>query len=306
MRLINLWGGEMFPPATGVRVQISRQVLDSVFDDCDRFAQDETGGKILGTFTQTGDGFDINVSGVIDAGPQTARSQTSLFQDGEYQARIFRALESEHPEIEHLGTWHSHHVNGYPHLSGGDIETYQRTVNHAYHHPPLFYALLVVAKTKGKARYKVKHYVLFKGNSTVYEIPPRGIRVVETPAVWTPSSRTNVEEKHEEAHGSKPLVEHELAGNQRVLAQLFPGMQPLFSKAADTLYWSGVIETVDGNSVRVRILPLEEDGKAGFVASVTDPKADRRLRTDVYRTAWEAGNELERRLNRLIYKEHVA
>ena len=133
-------------------------------------------GRIIGVFHHTPDGsLHINVNGVIDAGPKARRSNSSFFQDGDYQTQIFRQLETAHPEIEHLGNWHTHHVNGYPTLSGGDINTYRRIVNHEKHNLDFFYALLVVArepKRQNLARYRIRHYILFRGDQNVYEIAP--------------------------------------------------------------------------------------------------------------------------------------
>src|SRR2546422_8432522 len=100
-----------FDRSKGVRVVISRPVLTAIFDECDRYGDVETGGRIVGTF-RSGRTLDVNVTGMIDAGPQARRAVTSFFQDGEYQEGVFREIEREHPDVEHLGTWHTHHVNG--------------------------------------------------------------------------------------------------------------------------------------------------------------------------------------------------
>ena len=57
---------------------------------------------------------------MLEPGPNAQRSPTYFFQDGDHQEKLFRAIEASHPDIEHLGNWHTHHVNGYPTLSGGD------------------------------------------------------------------------------------------------------------------------------------------------------------------------------------------
>ena len=126
-----------------VRLSIPKAALIEVFDECDGFDQDETGGRVIGTFDEHRGKLAIHVAGIIEAGPQARRSAVSFFQDGEYQERVFRKIEDQHREIEHLGNWHTHHVNGLQHLSDGDIETYFRTVNHRNHNAPFFYALLV-------------------------------------------------------------------------------------------------------------------------------------------------------------------
>src|SRR5208283_2840426 len=106
-----------------------------------------------------------------EPGPNAQRSATYFLQDGDYQEKLFRAIEAQHPEVEHLGNWHTHHVNGYPTLSGGDISTYRNIVNHRNHNTDFFYALLVVRKNQGGAeRYETKHFFLRRGDDTVHEI----------------------------------------------------------------------------------------------------------------------------------------
>src|SRR5438094_287170 len=124
-----------------VSISIARGALESIFDECDKYDIDETGGRLIGTYQRKGTQYDIQVLGVLEPGPNAQRSQTSFFQDGEYQERLFRSIEESHPNIEHLGNWHTHHVNGYLTLSGGDKTTYFKIVNHEKHNTDFFYAL---------------------------------------------------------------------------------------------------------------------------------------------------------------------
>src|SRR5260370_40320475 len=119
-------------------ISIVSGALDSIFDECDRFDVDETGGRIIGTYHKRGSRYEIRVLGVLGPGPKARRSPTSFFQDGEYQEGLFRSMEEKYPEIEHLGNWHTHHVNGLATLSGGDKTTYQNTVNHDKHNTDFF------------------------------------------------------------------------------------------------------------------------------------------------------------------------
>ena len=156
-----------------IRIVFPEAGLKVVFDECDRFDHDETGGRLVGTFAEHGGKLTIHVTGIIESGPQATRSRVSFFQDGAHQEVIFRQIESRHPEIEHLGNWHTHHVNGLPTLSGGDLETYYRTVNHQNHNTPFFYALLVTAKHRTsdpRRRYSIKHFVFRRGDKDFYEV----------------------------------------------------------------------------------------------------------------------------------------
>ncbi len=170
-----------------VEIVIPRAALAAIFDECDRYEADETGGRMIGTYTEERRRLVIQVNGTIGPGPKARRTSTSFFQDGDYQEHVFRQVERQQPEIEHLGNWHTHHVNGLETLSGGDIDTYQRIVNHHNHNTAFFYALLVVAKRKNHRaheRYAVKHYLLRRGEKQVYEIPSNKVKLVDTPLVW--------------------------------------------------------------------------------------------------------------------------
>ena len=244
--------------ARNVTVSVRANALQSIFDECDRYDHDETGGRILGVCRRARDGsLHIDVSGVIEPGPNARRSSSSFFQDGDYQAQVFRRLETVHPEIEHLGNWHTHHVNGFPTLSGGDIETYQRTVNHEKHNLDFFYALLVVAresKRKGLERYKVRHYILFRGDENVYEIAPADVDITKDPIIWPVEHE--VEASTEES--SRDIAVR--ARDKEMIGELFPDLQPYLSKRASTFYWKGPVKLIDDSIVQVTI-PEMTDGQ---------------------------------------------
>lgn len=176
-----------FHATSDVRIIMPKTALQVIFDACDGFDQDETGGRVVGSFEEHRSELVVHVTGIIEAGPQARRSAVSFFQDGEYQERVFRHIENSHPEIEHLGNWHTHHVNGLQTLSSGDIETYYRTVNHRNHNTSFFYALLVTSKHKTSdplRRYTVKHYLFRRGDERIYEVPPRQVEIVDRSLLW--------------------------------------------------------------------------------------------------------------------------
>ena len=165
-----------------VDISIPRKALEAIFDECDQYEVEETGGRLIGMYKKKGHDYEIDVFGVIGPGPNARRSATSFFQDGEYQERVFRAAEKTHANLEHLGNWHTHHCNGLETLSGGDRETYRTTVNHHNHNTDFFYALLVTQKTPHRAqRYEVKHFLLFRGDETIHEIEKSRIHLVDGP-----------------------------------------------------------------------------------------------------------------------------
>ena len=160
-----------------ITVSIPHPILTGIFDECDRYDYEETGGRLLGFYTWDGPYLHIDVKALIAAGPNARRTQTSFFQDGDYQERIFRAIERKHPRIEHLGNWHTHHVNGLQTLSQGDCDTYRRCVTSANHNTDFFYALLVTRKTPQSSygRYAVKHYVFRRHYEGFVEVESRNV-----------------------------------------------------------------------------------------------------------------------------------
>ena len=213
----------------------------------------------------------LEITGIIEAGPQAKRSAVSFFQDGNYQERIFRQIESSHPEIEHLGNWHTHHVNGLQTLSGGDIETYHRTVNHHNHNTPFFYALLVTAKHKTSdplRRYTVKHYVFRRGDERVYEIPLHHVQIVDKPLLWPPES----------AHPCPawPRIFDNLGAHpdrvydRDIVGEFYRGIRP-FSSAKLGLYWRGPLELLDGSSVEIVVLEDSSARTPTYSVTLRDP-----------------------------------
>lgn len=71
--------------------------------------------------------------------------------------------------------------------SGGDIETYYRTVNHRNHNTPFFYALLVTSKHRSSdplRRYSVKHYLFRRDDERMYELHGGQVEIVDAPLIW--------------------------------------------------------------------------------------------------------------------------
>lgn len=298
--------------ARHVRVTIHRAALEAVFTECDRYDHDETGGRLIGEYRGGRRGrLSIIVSGIIEPGPNARRSPTSFFQDGGYQEGVFRRLEAQHPRIEHLGNWHTHHVNGYPTLSGGDSETYHRTVNHPNHNTNFFYALLVTARNRGGEgldRYAARHFILYRGDPGEYEIPLSCVRIVDRPALWPLSP----EEGESVSRGVQPAsrLSEERAQDSQFFRELQPGLRPYLSKKAGTVYWRGRITLVDGTSAEIIVAEIAAGGEAGYMIRVTeDPvastEAARAFTDRRFRSAREAVVLFERELNREIFRTAV-
>lgn len=160
-----------------VSINIVSKVITLIFDECNRFNDHETGGALIGFYGKNGNTLVITVAGAIGAGPNARRTATSFFKDGEYQEREFRRIEKSHPSVEHLGNWHTHHMNGYPTLSAGDCTTYHKHVNSPNHNTDFWYALLVTSKLD-ISRYAMKHFMLYRGNPGEYELESRCVQFI--------------------------------------------------------------------------------------------------------------------------------
>lgn len=242
-----------FHPARNVYLRLPKAALLSVFQDCDRFDNDETGGRILGSYRLEGEKLHVDVQALIDSGPRARRSAVSFFQDGEYQERVFRQLESKHPHIEHLGNWHTHHMNGLQHLSSGDLQTYHRTVNHPQHNTPFFYAMLVTTKHPSARdplnRYSVKHYLFQRDDPDAYEIPAGYVELVDEPLLSASREASRpTRTVHAQPSPTPAATAQELAQDQLVLAEFFPGVRP-FQSAKLGLYWRGSLRLANGQDV---------------------------------------------------------
>lgn len=289
-------------------ISIARETLESIFDECDRFDIDETGGRLLGTYRYENGRYDILVKGVLESGPKAQRSSTSFFQDGEYQEKIFREIEASHPDIEHLGNWHTHHVNGYSTLSNGDKTTYFKTVNHEKHNIDFFYALLVVSKNPGgNLRYTIKHFLFCRNDKTIYEIPMSDVRLVDTPVLRPHSTKRPETSNPTKQTGSRSMPNLERAKDQEFFAEFYPHLRALYSKDVGALYWKGPLLLVDGSSTEVVTIE-NADGplpfysiattfKNSIVADILVQYQDRK-----FRSARHAVLELERDLNQALFR----
>lgn len=299
-----------FHPAEDVRVILPQAALTTIFDECDRFDHDETGGRVVGTFEELGGKLTLRVTGIIESGPQAQRTAVSFFQDGKHQERIFRQIERRHPEIEHLGNWHTHHVNGLPKLSGGDIDTYSRTVNHHNQNTPFFYALLVTTKHRTSdplRRYSMKHYIFRRGDERVYEIPRRQVEIVDSALVW-PSSMTPTKPRdHSDSVdlGAQP----ERVYDRDIITDFYQGFRTFASQKLG-FYWRGPLELLDGSKVQVILL---EDSTAhgpspSYSVTLREPPAALKgiaeeLATREFPSARTALLTTERICNRTLYQQ---
>lgn len=288
-----------------VRVEIPGCILESVFEECDRYDSDETGGRMVGHFALEAGTLVVRARGVIEPGPNAKRTSTSFFQDGEYQTEVFRRIEAEDPTIEHLGNWHTHHVNGYPRLSAGDVATYRRIVNHELHNLDFFYALLVTARQEGRSglgRYAVRHYVLFRGDDGVYEVRPADVRITDEAKIW-PRAVAEAEERPHLDRGCRERAGAVRAQDKQVLGVMFPSLKPRLSARSETFFWKGPLPLVDGTEAELRVLEVKDDETLAYYPRVTPASVEAaELCGTPFRSASEAVRALELKLNRAIYE----
>jgi hypothetical protein len=301
-----------------VHIVLPKAALLEIFDECDRFDHDETGGRIIGTFSDDRGKLTLHVTGIIEPGPKSRRSPVMLFQDGDYQEGVFRKVEETHPEIEHLGTWHTHHVNGLQTLSGGDITTYSKTVNHPKQNTPFFYALLVVGKHGAKdplERYAIKHFIFHRGDDGFYEIPSRQVEIVDTPLIWPLEQRTATHSHDSAKHAEPQQVEKlgarpERVYDQNILAEFYQDVRPFTSQKLG-FYWKGKIELLDGSEIQVALVEDSSSDAPKYSLIIREaPKplaeAAELLSKQDFSSARAALLTAERLCNRLLYKQHLS
>lgn len=300
----------MFTKTDSINIVIPRDALRVVFDECDRYNADETGGRILGTYEPRGNMLTITVSGIIEPGPDARRTATFFKQDGTYQERVFRDVEEREPSIEHLGNWHTHHVNGLRHLSGGDIETYRRTVEHHKHNTDFFYALLVIEKKSGKKglqRYIFKNYVLRRGDPEIYEVPASAMTLTDAPLVWpaepgVPHRTATIKPKDGDVLSTNRVYDRE------IVTQFYPKVSAFKSKELG-IYWRGPIALIDGSELEVVVLEGSNGSLSGYTVTLRNPPKTLAHSADVlgqeeFASCRAALITTERMCNAEIYGKH--
>ena len=305
------------PHTSKVHIVLPKAALLEIFDECDRYDHDETGGRIIGTYKEHWGKLTLNVTGIIEPGPNVRRSPVMLFQDGDYQEAVFRKIEEQRKDIEHLGTWHTHHVNGLQTLSGGDITTYTKTVNHPNQNTPFFYALLVVGKNGGCGpleRYNYKHFIFRRGDEDFYEIPARQVEIVDTPLVW-PLAKHTPHHENDLRVGAAPRrpawqnAQPERVYDRDILSEFYKDVKP-FTSPKLGFYWRGRLELLDGSHVEVVLVEEStSDGPTYSIIMRNAPKAlteiAEKLSKQNFPSARVALLTAERLCNRFIYKHHL-
>jgi hypothetical protein len=156
-----------------VSVEIPTHVFRRIKEAVAR-SDTEEGGKFLGRIVDDGRGLRIQIETYIDSGPRANRSKTHIIPDTEYQEALFRVVESLDPEIDLVGSWHSHHCNGLTNLSSGDCQTYLECVNDTRYNSDVFFVLLVVGMNGSTLA--AKSFLFVRGQPSGYVLRPKQVR----------------------------------------------------------------------------------------------------------------------------------
>jgi hypothetical protein len=171
----NSWGTQKDIREIDVKVEIFRNAWNRIKKAVSS-SNIEEGGKLLGTIRQDMNGLTIEVSSYIDSGPAVDNSATHLHPDGDYQESMFRILETFDPEVQHIGSWHSHHCNGLDELSQGDIRGYQRSVNNPQYNLDYFFVILIYGVRARELR--AKYYLFCRGQNPHYIIRETEVDII--------------------------------------------------------------------------------------------------------------------------------
>lgn len=193
----------------------------------------EEGGKLIGKIIETENEYVLQIDSFLDSGPNIDHSSTHIYPDGPYQESLFRICESFDPEIEHLGSWHSHHCNGLPELSHGDISGYRKNVNNKDYNLDIFLAILIPKLSDDYHDYRF--YVFFRNKIKHFEIDPKDVQIINE-EFELEKMLENIEEKS--FNKRKIDEQYNLAEQDKdMLKAYFPNVQCLLNKKKKRLYW---------------------------------------------------------------------
>ena len=218
--------GQSAPGHRRPLVIIPRQVADRFTAEIRGNPRVEVGGKYLGHIRGNGryrtlakrqealrSGLTFEVTDYLEDGPDAERTGTFHRGDAEWQTQEFRRREQQDPELEQLGSWHSHHPNGLGTLSAGDIRGYKATVNDRGHNHDFFFVSLGVDQG-GFAT--AKHYLFIRGDDEPHKLALDDIMIVDGESDRQASSED--EQRRVEMSGQRQSPVEE--SNQGVSRQL--------------------------------------------------------------------------------------
>lgn len=212
----------------------------------------EVGGKLIGYLIESSsheqgfwlgkrrgassDRATLLVLGSLPSGPRTERSPVELVPDGTFQAALFQDLVAQDRDIEHLGTWHSHHPNGLRQFSSGDRQHYQSLVRDPNYNLDLYLAMLAVESAGLGAPVAVEIYRR-EAPSQPWTIPPAELIVsTELPSLQ-PLIDQLERSKMAGQQGLRPLDLAVAEEIDRGLRRSFPRVSGAI-RQADSISWT--------------------------------------------------------------------
>ncbi|GAA1633478.1 hypothetical protein ACFQY4_16945 [Catellatospora bangladeshensis] len=255
-------------------LEFYEDVLERVRDEIGASPDYEVGGKFVGWIEGDFDASSrswrrelaklrIVVGGFIDDGPLADRSAVHHYSDNEYQFRVYQRLIQEHPDVEFLGLWHSHHPNGYAELSGGDHHTGHALVNDGRYAHDLVLSSLALDE-HGLTRQG--HHLFLRGHRQMLRISPRSVQLRKgTSPISAALGRATEAVLAAGRPAAQPTEgdrQAAIAFDNRWLAG-FPWLKPVLRR--EMVVWAG--ETVVAGE-RVKAVYAYEDGYGAPPAAV--------------------------------------
>jgi hypothetical protein len=165
----------------------------------------------------------------------------------------------------------------------------------------------VVEKVNGPSRYRVKHYLLKRGDSALHEIPEEAIAIVDESAVW-PTQKSHTSPGRKTQH-EVPVVNSGRAIDQEIFSDCFPGLRPCLLKSKGLFYWKGKITLINDEHVELIVMEGGENGEFSYQLKVVgDRWADLvppMVLDHSYPSARMAVVEIERILNKKLFSGRV-
>lgn len=241
-------------------VEIYQPVVDRITSNI--ISSDiEEGGKFLGEIFEKDEKISIGVYTYIDAGPNVSNSRTHIIPDGDHQEYLFRVIENYDPDVEHIGSWHSHHSNGYQELSQGDIETYLHNVNNASYNLDWFFVMLITGLRDQTV--EAKFYLFHRGDDNIYEIPHERImitnknfkyenilREAEQSTYFHRNQRRKImpePSNKKQRHGEESVMNRIRLEDKIWFGNTYPSARMYQNKKDNTIYWRWFVTTNKGD-----------------------------------------------------------
>lgn len=219
-----------------ITVNFDRRVLEWILSETSKHPESEEGGKYIGHMKVSEidhDAISVTINDFLPGGPRAKRTAVEFMPDGEYQESLFRQVERLDSDVEHLGSWHTHHCYGLDRLSSGDIKGYFRTVNKRDYRPNIFVASLVkFIPRHPKSESWIDHFLFVRGDDNYYTITNE-VRLTSTSPLSLGITGHGLKGESDVSIGDMPLASqfwfetevgrNTLAADRACLSKQFPG-----------------------------------------------------------------------------------